>query len=114
MPTLFKCNRISIPVSCSLITDPQGLPIPTQLPPVDRDHTRVEFTPVEVGGHLISLQYNGQNVMGSPYTSYAHDAARVRITDCDSSGSVGRECGFTGKYCRVPLPLENLVMTGGF
>ena len=68
---------------------------------VDADHTRVEFTPVEVGGHLINLQYNGQNVVGSPFTAYTYDAARVRITDCDSSGSVGRECGFTGKSYRV-------------
>ena len=71
--------------------------VPAKVYPTDQDHTRVEFTPTDVGGHLINLQYNGQNVVGSPFTAYTYDAARVRIIDCDSTGSVGRDCGFTGK-----------------
>ncbi len=63
---------------------------------MDPQHARVEFTPRDVGGHLIGVQYGGQNVVGSPFTAYTYDASRIRITDVDPAGAVGKDMGFTG------------------
>ncbi len=59
-------------------------------------YLRVDFTPVEVGPHIMNVLYNGQPVGGSPYTCYCYDASRVRIIDVTQTGKINEEMGFTG------------------
>lgn len=86
------CDHSPCPIS-----DPTGREIPARVTPIDAHHARAEFVPTEVGGHLISVQYGGQNVIGSPFTSYTYDASRIKIIDVDQHGTIGQEMGFTGK-----------------
>lgn len=61
---------------------------------------RVEFKPLMIGPHVISLQYGGQAVPGSPHTCNVYDASKVRITDTSKNGIIGNDMGFTGKDTR--------------
>ena len=59
---------------------------------------RVEFTPNEVGPHVISLLYGGQPVPGSPQTTMVYDPNRVRLIDVTQDGGIGQQHGFTGEH----------------
>lgn len=55
-----------------------------------------EFTPREVGGHTITVEYNGHPVAGTPFVAKAYDASRVFVGPVPQ-GSVGQSLHFTGK-----------------
>ncbi|XP_014219845.1 filamin-A isoform X2 [Copidosoma floridanum] len=53
-----------------------------------------EFTPVEVGGHVVTVEYNGHAVNGTPFLAKAFDASRVVIGPMGRA-SVGRAQHFS-------------------
>ncbi|XP_055380209.1 filamin-A isoform X2 [Condylostylus longicornis] len=53
-----------------------------------------EFTPTNVGGHTINVEYNGFAVQGTPFTAKAYDASRVVVGNV-SKGTLGRPVQFT-------------------
>lgn len=53
-----------------------------------------EFTPAEVGGHTISVEYNGYPVQGTPFMAKAYDSSQVTV-GAVTKGSVGRPVQFT-------------------
>ena len=57
----------------------------------------MEFTPLLIGPHNISVEYGGQSATGSPYTCNVYDASKVKILDVTRMGVVGEELEFTGK-----------------
>ena len=72
----------------------------------------MEFTPSEVGGHPITVQYSGHNVVGSPFTAYTYDASRVKIVDAERVGSVGREIGFTSNALQFKFGVHSGFISG--
>ena len=78
------------------LSDPYGRVSPSRVSRQGALFT-VEFTPKDVGPHTVELVYCGQQVPGSPFTSNAYDAARVKLTDVSKSGAVGQQMAFTGK-----------------
>ena len=57
----------------------------------------VEFTPPAVGAYTIDLQYSGQTLPGCPFTSFAYDAALVKVVDLPSYGVINQEVAFVGE-----------------
>lgn len=63
----------------------------------EEDRYRIDFTPSSVGSHVISGNYGGQTIPGSPYTCHVYDAETVRLLDISQTGVIGNEMGFTGE-----------------
>ena len=78
------------------VPDPNLRAVTVRVSSTQAGESRVEFTPNEVGGYLITVQYGGQNVVGCPFTCNTYDASRIKIIDIDHTGSSGKEMGFTG------------------
>ncbi|XP_005177800.1 filamin-C isoform X2 [Musca domestica] len=53
-----------------------------------------EFTPTNVGGHSINVEYNGFPVQGTPFLAKSYDATKV-VVGSVSRGTVGRPVQFT-------------------
>ncbi|XP_044751932.1 filamin-C isoform X2 [Coccinella septempunctata] len=53
-----------------------------------------EFTPVQVGAHQISVEYNGRPVQGTPFLAKAFDSNRVTVGTV-ARGIVGRPVTFS-------------------
>lgn len=53
-----------------------------------------EFTPHNVGGHTINVEYNGFPVQGTPFVAKCYDASKV-VVGSVSRGTVGRPVQFT-------------------
>ncbi|XP_054089626.1 filamin-C isoform X2 [Zeugodacus cucurbitae] len=53
-----------------------------------------EFTPTNVGGHTINVEYNGFAVQGTPFLAKSYDATKVTVGSV-SRGTVGRPVQFT-------------------
>ncbi|KAG8281178.1 hypothetical protein J6590_063971 [Homalodisca vitripennis] len=54
---------------------------------------RVEFTPTEVGSHLIEVTVAGEKLPAGPLLAKVYNAALIRVTDV-ASGVVGQPCQF--------------------
>ena len=54
-----------------------------------------EFFPIEVGIHMILVEYNGVAVGGTPYYSKAYDSANVAVSDLPKSAA-GKTVTFAG------------------
>ena len=54
-----------------------------------------EFVPIEVGIHMILVEYNGVAVGGTPYYSKAFDSENVTISDIPKSAP-GKTVTFAG------------------
>ena len=83
-------------------TDPFNRSVHARVDRLPDGLQRVEFTPTEVGPHVVSILYGGQPVRGSPHTTMAYDASRVRIVDVTQDGAIGQDHGFTGmtSHCK--------------
>ena len=57
----------------------------------------IEFTPLEVGSHTLSINYGGQPIRGSPFTWYSYDASRVRIVDITDPALPNEPLSFTSE-----------------
>jgi filamin len=55
-----------------------------------------EFLPIEVGIHMILVEYNGVAVGGTPYYSKAYDSESVGVTEIPKS-LAGKTVTFAGK-----------------
>ena len=55
-----------------------------------------EFVPIEVGIHMILVEYNGVAVGGTPYYSKAYDSESVGVSDIPKSAA-GKTVTFAGK-----------------
>ncbi|XP_067668833.1 filamin-C-like isoform X2 [Haliotis asinina] len=76
------------------ITSPSGSEIPCRLS--KKGHVcRAEYTPLEVGQHMIDVFFAGTRLQGSPFVSQAYDPSLVRITDVDKTAKKEREIAFT-------------------
>ncbi|XP_041632980.1 filamin-A isoform X2 [Drosophila kikkawai] len=53
-----------------------------------------EFTPTNVGGHSINVEYNGFAVQGTPFLAKSYDASKV-VVGSVSRGTMGRPVQFT-------------------
>ena len=81
---------------------PTGKQLTCNLTPVQSANRRmIEFTPLEVGGHTLSVNFAGQPIKGSPFTCYSYDASRVRIVDITSPAKPNEPLSFTGKICTI-------------
>lgn len=58
-----------------------------------------EFFPIEVGIHMILVEYNGVAVGGTPYYSKAYDSANVAVSDLPKSAA-GKTVTFAGSSHR--------------
>ena len=59
-----------------------------------------EFVPIEVGIHMILVEYNGVAVGGTPYYSKAYDNDSVAVSDIPRS-SAGKTVTFAGMFFLV-------------
>ena len=55
-----------------------------------------EFVPIEVGIHMILVEYNGVAVGGTPYYSKAYDSESVGVSDIPKTAA-GKTVTFAGK-----------------
>ena len=55
-----------------------------------------EFVPIEVGIHMILVEYNGVAVGGTPYYSKAYNSESVGVSDIPKSAA-GKTVTFAGK-----------------
>ena len=60
----------------NVVTDPLGNDLPAQITHEGGKH-KLEFTPMVVGSHLITVLYNGVHVKGSPFPCNVFDAGKV-------------------------------------
>jgi len=82
-------------VVCRILTGPVGeLPVKVT-GNIDAGFV-AEFTPRDVGGHTITVEYNGQAVGGTPFLSKAYDARRVYVGPLPK-GQVGKTLEFMGR-----------------
>lgn len=56
-----------------------------------------EFTPQQVGSHIIAVDYNGYPVYGTPYLCKVYDAKQVIVGNIPR-GHVGNTLQFTGIF----------------
>ncbi|KAI5715644.1 hypothetical protein M8J77_019933 [Diaphorina citri] len=54
---------------------------------------RVEFTPTEVGSHVLDVTLAGDKLQGGPLVAKAYNSALIKVSDV-SSGIVGQPCQF--------------------
>jgi filamin len=54
---------------------------------------RIEFTPLEVGTHIIEACINGTKIVGGPLIAKVYDSSLIQVTDVNS-GIVGQACQF--------------------
>ena len=53
-----------------------------------------EFTPTEIGPHMISVEYNSEPVDGTPFVGNTYDASKVTVSPIPQ-GKVGKPLQFT-------------------
>ena len=58
----------------------------------------VEFTPRTVGNHLINVDYAGEPVTGSPFTTKAYDSGCARLYPVEEDAVVGRPANFLSNF----------------
>ncbi|CAB3388551.1 Hypothetical predicted protein [Cloeon dipterum] len=76
------------------VRSPSGHDLPVKVTGNVHAGFTAEFTPREVGGHAVSVEYNGHAVSGTPFVAKAFDAKRVFVGALPS-GSVGKSLHFT-------------------
>lgn len=54
---------------------------------------RIEFTPKEVGTHIVEASVGGTKLIGGPLIAKVYDASLIQVTDVNS-GIVGQACQF--------------------
>ena len=79
---------------CYLLTGPTE-DIPVKVTGNVKNGFTAEFFPIEVGIHMILVEYNGVAVGGTPYYSKAYDSANVAVSDLPKSAA-GKTVTFAG------------------
>lgn len=57
---------------------------------------RVEFTPTEVGSHLVEVSIAGQKLPAGPLVAKVYNSSLIQVTDVPSA-VVGHACQFRGR-----------------
>ena len=70
-----------------------------------------EFVPIEVGIHMILVEYNGVAVGGTPYYSKAYDSESVGVSDIPKSAA-GKTVTFAGKSTNIYIYFNKVVLEG--
>ncbi|XP_069676636.1 filamin-A isoform X2 [Periplaneta americana] len=83
-------NRDDIDVQ---IISPSKRPVTARLVEDKGGEFRVEFTPTEVGSHLVEVSVAGQKLPAGPLVAKVYNSALIRVTDV-GSGVVGQPCQF--------------------
>lgn len=63
---------------------------------------RIEFTPTEVGSHLVEVTVADEKLPAGPLLAKVYNAALIRVTDV-GSGVVGQPCQFRGNLVLLHL-----------
>lgn len=58
---------------------------------------RLEFTPTEVGSHVVEVSIGGTKLVGGPLLAKVYNSSQIRVTDV-ANGVVGQPCQFKGKF----------------
>lgn len=58
---------------------------------------RIEFTPNEVGSHLVEVSLAGEKLAAGPLVAKVYNSSLIRVTEV-GSGVVGQPCQFRGEY----------------
>jgi len=56
---------------------------------------RIEFTPTEVGSHLVEVSLAGEKLAAGPLVAKVYNSSLIRVTEV-GSGVVGQPCQFRG------------------
>lgn len=56
---------------------------------------QIEFTPVEVGSHLVEVSVAGEKLPAGPLVAKVYNAGLIKVTDV-TSGVIGQPCQFRG------------------
>ncbi|KAJ8873544.1 hypothetical protein PR048_024362 [Dryococelus australis] len=75
------------------IISPSKRPVTARLVEEQGGQFRVEFTPTEVGSHLVEVSVAGQKLPAGPLVAKVYNSALIHVTDV-SSGVVGQPCQF--------------------
>jgi len=75
------------------IISPSKRPVTARLVEEKAGEFRVEFTPTEVGSHLVEVSVAGQKLPAGPLVAKVYNSALIRVTDV-GSGVVGQPCQF--------------------
>jgi filamin len=75
------------------VRGPQG-ELPVRISGDVQSGFTAEFTPTNVGGHSVNVEYNGYAVQGTPFLAKSYDATKVAVGYV-STGTVGRSVQFT-------------------
>ena len=82
-------------ISFAVLTlDPNGRDLTARVTSSSKSFL-VEFTPNDVGPHVIDVHFNNMVVPGSPYVCNVYNSSRVMISDVTPSPQMGKEIGFT-------------------
>ncbi|XP_068086528.1 filamin-A isoform X1 [Anabrus simplex] len=75
------------------IISPSKRPVTARLVEEKGGEFRVEFTPTEVGSHLVEVSIAGQKLPAGPLVAKVYNSSLIRVTDV-GSGVVGQPCQF--------------------
>lgn len=84
------------------ITAPSKRHIPARIEeePGRSGEFRVEFTPTEVGSHLVEVSIAGQKLPAGPLVAKVYNSSLIQVTDVPSA-VVGHACQFRGELSIV-------------
>ncbi|GAB6018892.1 hypothetical protein CHUAL_000550 [Chamberlinius hualienensis] len=85
-----KESDVSIKVS---VSSPNGRSLPTRIVSLADGKYQVDFTPNEVGPHLVHVSTNGEPIQGSPFTCNVYDVSKIKIANLRAV-AVGRPSTF--------------------
>lgn len=63
---------------------------------------RVEFTPSDVGSHVVEVSVGGEKLPGGPLVAKVYNSSLIRVTDV-ASGVVGQPSQFRGQFYFILL-----------
>ncbi|KAK6644516.1 hypothetical protein RUM43_000783 [Polyplax serrata] len=75
------------------VTSPSKRPIISRVYEEKPSEFRLEFTPTEVGSHVVDVTIGGTKLIGGPLIAKVYNSSQIRVTDV-GSGIVGLPCQF--------------------
>jgi len=91
----------------------RGAGLPLSVTTSSKNKLEAEYVPVEVGAHHVHVVFDGQPVLGSPFTCNVYDVGRVVVTGIDGTHTVGNAVTFTVDASQAGEGTLELVVTTG-
>jgi len=91
----------------------RGAGLPLSVTTSSKNKMEAEYVPVEVGAHHVHVVFDGQPVLGSPFTCNVYDVGRVVVTGIDGTHNVGNAVTFTVDASQAGEGTLELVVTTG-